>query len=284
MVLEKTVCETCGGQLEILDSKTAKCTICGNTYLVKDAPVKKTKPADNRPQSDPQTICNQQFFYFCADNKLAEAKKTWNENKDIIDLGFVMLANTALTQSAYKQHIDVVKWLIEIGAPLDATNEARQTALIRATIKGDKEIAKVLLDAGANTDVVDKEGCNALSYALNSIYEKHWEIAPLLIEYNANLDIIDRYGKTALIHAIKRKNKEIVKALLDAGANINAKDRGGRPAIIHAITESKEMAFLLIDNGVDINVSDKDGETALEFAARYRIFDEIKQRIAQCKN
>ena len=78
MMLEKILCETCGGRLELINdaNSEAKCVICGNIYFIKDAepPGKKTdeKPKTNQPSKDD---INRMFFDLCVKNKLADAKK-----------------------------------------------------------------------------------------------------------------------------------------------------------------------------------------------------------------
>jgi len=282
MILEKILCETCGGQLELPEdaSITARCLVCGNTYIVKGSGAQNKKAANaalpSQRQTDEKTKCSEQFFYFCNNNKLSEAKNYWNENKSFIDIGFTVLGNTALTISAYKGYKEIVKWLIEAGCPLDQRNDAQQTALIRAAIKGDKEIAEILLKAGADIDAIDKDNCTALSYAVDSSSSVHKEISFLLLENKANPNIGFKYGKPDLIAAIRRKNKPLVEALLNAGADINCTDKDENPAIFIAlIAGGKDILFLLIEKGADTSVTDKKGETFFELAARYKILDEV---------
>jgi len=107
---------------------------------------------------------NREFFDCCTNNNLVFAKQIWSENNNSIDLEFKYIANTALTLSAYKGYTDVVKWLIELGARLNATTDSGQTALIRAAFRGHEDIVKALIEAGADIDIKDKAGKTALDY------------------------------------------------------------------------------------------------------------------------
>ena len=58
----------------------------------------------------------------------------------------------------------------------EAVDEGRMS-LIEASRNGDLEMVKYLVEAGANTYIINKKGFNALSYALEM---EHNEIADLL--------------------------------------------------------------------------------------------------------
>jgi ankyrin repeat protein len=105
------------------------------------------------------------FFSLCTNGKLSEAKALYTENEGGIDFDFRYAMNTVLTQSSQKGLTDVVKWLIEIGVPLDVPSDAGQTPLIRAAERGHTEIAAALIEAGADTAATDKKGSTALDYA-----------------------------------------------------------------------------------------------------------------------
>jgi hypothetical protein len=146
---------------------------------------------------------NMIFFDKCVSNKLEEAKEIWNENS--IDLAYTALGdNTCLNLSTDKGHTELVKWLIEIGSPLDTKNMAGLSALRRASFKGNTEIVKALLEAGADPNIVDKDGRSPLIYAI--IESLNPEIVALLLEYGADPTIPDKSksGNTAIDYAADR--------------------------------------------------------------------------------
>jgi uncharacterized protein len=89
---------------------------------------------------------------------------------------------TALIAAAHLGHDEVVRTLIEAGAPLDHMNNLGWTALIEAVILGDggtrhqKTVAH-LVEAGADKDIADKNGVTALDHARQRGYA---EIVKLL--------------------------------------------------------------------------------------------------------
>ena len=77
---------------------------------------------------------------------------------------------TALIAAAHLGHHEVVRILIEAGAPLDHVNNLEWTALIEAVVLGDggpDHIATVkhLVDAGADQTIGDRNGVTPLEHA-----------------------------------------------------------------------------------------------------------------------
>jgi ankyrin repeat protein len=82
---------------------------------------------------------------------------------------------TALIAAAHLGHDDVVKALIDAGAPLDHVNNLGWTALIEAVILGDggprhvKTVAH-LVRAGARRDIADRAGVTPIEHARRRAY------------------------------------------------------------------------------------------------------------------
>ena len=77
---------------------------------------------------------------------------------------------TALIAAAHLGHVDVVKTLIAAKAPLDHVNNLGWTALIEAVILGDGgrnhvAIVRALVEAGAKLDIPDRQGVTPLGHA-----------------------------------------------------------------------------------------------------------------------
>jgi hypothetical protein len=81
------------------------------------------------------------------------------------------------------------------------------TPLISAVNSDNVEIAKLLIDAGADLNVQDIRGNTALLRTLSTPYtnEAKTEIAKLLIDAGADLNVRNKKGKTALMLAIENK-------------------------------------------------------------------------------
>jgi len=87
--------------------------------------------------------------------------------------------------------------------------------------------------AGVKKAISGGADINAISNALlQASFEGHYEIAKLLIEKGANVNITDdRQGITVLMYAVAGRNIEIIKLLLKHGANVNDKNNEGKTAL-----------------------------------------------------
>ena len=88
---------------------------------------------------------------------------------------------TALIAAAHLGHTEVVKILIEAGAPLDHVNNLGWTAVIESIVLGDggqRHIAslRALVDAGADVNIPDRNGQTPLELAQSMGYEEMVEI------------------------------------------------------------------------------------------------------------
>jgi ankyrin repeat protein len=129
-----------------------------------------------------------------------------------------------LYNAATKQKKAAASYLISHGARLDELgflNEVgeRFTPLMGAGLMGDREMAKLLLDHGANVEATNRLGDTALKLSAKKPYP---DIVKLLIERGANVNAKGPNGHTALIYAAYNGHMENVKLLLAAGADPNA--------------------------------------------------------------
>ncbi len=82
---------------------------------------------------------------------------------------------TALIAAAHLGNVEAVRVLVDAGAPLDHINNLHWTALLEAVILGDggprhRAIVKILLDAGADTEIADASGVTPLGHAVSRGY------------------------------------------------------------------------------------------------------------------
>lgn len=84
---------------------------------------------------------------------------------------------TALIAAAHLGHHDVVARLVAGGAPLDHVNNLGWTALMEAVVLGDGgadhiRTVEILVDAGADKTIPDRDGVSPLQHAVARGYDK----------------------------------------------------------------------------------------------------------------
>jgi ankyrin repeat protein len=102
----------------------------------------------------------------------------------------------------------------------NVTSPYNGTALIAAAHLGHAEVVRVLVEAGAPLDHVNNLGWTALmeSIVLGDGGRRHLETLRALVAAGANVNIADRSGVTPLAHARGRGYKEMARILAEAGA------------------------------------------------------------------
>ncbi len=110
---------------------------------------------------------------------------------------------------------EILKMTLAAGADLKSTNRYGGTALIPAAHHGHPATVKILLGTAIDKDHVNKLGWTALLEAviLSDGGATHTEIVRLLVEAGANVNIADRDGVTPLAHARRRGHAAMVRIL-----------------------------------------------------------------------
>jgi ankyrin repeat protein len=115
---------------------------------------------------------------------------------------------------------EILKMTLAAGADLRSTNRYGGTALIPAAHHGHPEAVKVLLATAIDKDHVNRLGWTALLEAviLGDGGRVYVEIVRLLVDAGANVNIADREKVTPLQHAKRRGFGEMVRILEAKGA------------------------------------------------------------------
>jgi ankyrin repeat protein len=110
------------------------------------------------------------------------------------------------------------------------------TALMRAALAGDVELAKLLMSYGADPNIISKDRETVLMAAcgtgfINGYHRQRTsadrlELVKLLIEKGQDVNAADNYGITPLMVAANLGDLEIVKYLISKGADLAAHDLG----------------------------------------------------------
>ena len=116
---------------------------------------------------------------------------------------------------------EILRMTLEAGADLRSTNRYGGTALIPAAHHGHPETVAILLRTRIDKDHVNKLGWTALLEAviLGDGGPTHTEVVRLLVEAGANVKLTDREGVTPLQHARRRGFREMVRILEARGGN-----------------------------------------------------------------
>lgn len=146
--------------------------------------------------------------------------------------------DTPMTNAQPKEFIDLVKsnhvsaieQHLSAGFNPNFKDRAGRTPLMYAAARGNDYVVRLLLDAGADVNVLDdRMGSSPLHYCSMG---GSTECGRLLIRHGAHINVQNpSQGHTPLIDAVIYKNVEMTAVLLDSGANIAVKNNWGFGAV-----------------------------------------------------
>lgn len=136
---------------------------------------------------------------------------------------------------------------------------SKEATLIAAAKRGGN--VKDIIKSGVNINAIDIDGKTALMHAVEG---KYIVIAKQLLEAGADTNIISTaFNYTALMLATTLK---MIDLLLKFGANIDYKDKDGNTIISKCLkfNSNRWMIIPLIERGLDVDIKNNKGENFYE--------------------
>lgn len=169
----------------------------------------------------------------------------------------------------------------------DAQNNYLLTYLI---IFNKPKLVKLILESGANIDIIDNEGKSVLFIPIKFNYQ---DIIDILLEFNKDnigisiTDIRDKTNNIPLHYSIEYNNITSLHKLLKSGSgsNLYSMNSNGFNSLHSAVyTRSLKACELLIKFGIDVNARCKTGETALHIACNFELVNIVELLLANGAN
>lgn len=190
--------------------------------------------------------------------------------------------------------LNVVKYLIQLGAQISSRDKSNKNSLDIAIETGDYELFHYLWSISqpddrdlnsinlSSNDKITKFLLENLNEKINDSINKDGttplhescrfgndEITKQLLDHDASPEICDNLGRTPLFEAVNMNQKESIRILSNADADINTVDDSGVTPILLSATESDlETVNFLIEIGADILAKDNAGNNIAHFLAK----------------
>lgn len=180
------------------------------------------------------------------------------------DSGSGRRKSTLLMHASKNGHAEISRLLIDHGENVDGY-VGRPTPLILASITGHAKTVEVLLEKGADPNLVGAPGDQPALFL--AVFKDDETTAELLLKGGANVNYKDFWGSHALHHA---RGKAMLEVLLRHDADIHAQDQNGRTCLLTVIKcpAPVHMIDFLVNHGANVKAQDITGDTCIHMAIR----------------
>lgn len=169
-----------------------------------------------------------------------------------------------LSKQIYRGSVKGVKMLLDAGVNPDIREkETDWTPLMDAVRQGEDHIARLLIEAGADVNATAASHETALKKALYND-PVDLEIMRILLEAGADINAADSYDVTPLIYAAKKCDSSVIEFLLEYGADPNierkklkAFDYAQSNPLLKNTKTLKELGKVTAPRGSDWGTSDE---------------------------
>src|SRR6266851_812859 len=191
-------------------------------------------------------------------------------SQDVNARGFG-LSETPMGAASRVGHSEVARVLLERGADTETRDDNNWSPLERASGYGHVEVVQVLLEHGADVNARDVNNDTPLYWASN---DGQAAAARVLLEHNADPNAKCDNNETPLHRA---QNEGVARVLLEYGADTNARDRNNSTPLHEALDYGRaEVGQVLLENGADAHARDSKDRTPLHLASQEGYLDGVR--------
>jgi len=175
--------------------------------------------------------------------------------------------------------VEVVQYLVEHGADVNASEDDGATAVYIASQNGHLEVVRYLVEHGADVNASEDDGITTLLIASQ---EGHLEVVQYLVEHGADVNASADNGCTPVMIASLKGHLEAVQYLVEHGAEVNASmDNGWTPVMKASRNAHLDIVRYLVEHGADV-IASTDGTTAIHFASWEGHLDMLRYLVEHC--
>lgn len=170
---------------------------------------------------------------------------------DLIDGEYVLLQTVFEGRKA-----DLVRRLQQAGVDIDTFFDAiGRTSLMVAVQRENPKMVRCLLDLGADAEIKDQEGMNALLLACNSATISS-ELVQILLDKGVDMRLTNMHGQSALHYGCYRGLFQICRLLIQSGFNVNCgpDEYGLTPIQVALLMGHNDIAIFLFSSNAILDL------------------------------
>ncbi|KAF5306570.1 hypothetical protein FQR65_LT07297 [Abscondita terminalis] len=190
-----------------------------------------------------------------------------------------ILGGTALHVCLENEDIEIARFLIEKGADLNLSDDSNMTPFLYLCKYGEIELIE---NMQANVNLQDTSGSTGLHLALEN---EHFDVARFLIDQGADVNLTNDLGMSAFQYACEYADLDFIKQIRPMVTNIDLQDEEGVTALqVSLQRQNFELAHFLIDEGADVNIPNDLGVTAFLYACEFGEIDLVEKMRPKVQN
>ena len=233
----------------------------------------------NLPQSMERLRVGSAFFEDGAD--MGGGESMLSAVHDLVKMHIGKLKDDHTTRflfAASRDDVLTISTMCDQGFDPNSSDYDSRTALMVASMKGNRDAVAKLLEFHADPNLRDMHGSTALYEAARNGHEV---VMDILLNHGARLNMEESHAASILDQAVFDGDVVLLKRLLKAQIPVNASDYDKRAAVHIAAAEGNMAALkTMVDFGADLSLQDRWGNTVKDEAERARsgqVLDYLKE-------
>lgn len=176
------------------------------------------------------------------------------------------LTQSMLTYAEYEKGEPILEFLIQHGFDVNRKDKRKIAAIHYLAQSGSYDALNSIIEAGANINAKDGNGNTPL---ILSISRNRPRNTTLLLDHGADVNIVNRLKKNALMTIAPKKQITNLLRILALTKNVDAQDRDCNTALMGAAYDKIAANIeALLNAGADMNRKNNKGDSAYEMAKR----------------
>jgi ankyrin repeat protein len=218
---------------------------------------------------------SQEFLDAVRQGEVERVRELLDENPEFV--GEVDGAQrTALYHAVDFGFREIVELLVSRGSDVNAQDFAGETPLQVAALDDRLELARFLLEKGAETEIRGTQARTALLFVARETGSV--EMATLLLDEGAEINLRDAGFETPLDLAAWRGFEALVELFLDRGAEFSATGAEGRKLVRFSADNGLGRLFrTLAEMGAELTIENENGGSLLHSASRSGSAELVRQ-------
>ncbi|XP_040901344.1 B-cell lymphoma 3 protein homolog [Toxotes jaculatrix] len=193
------------------------------------------------------------------------------------------LRQTPLHLAVITHQADMVDTLLKAGADPAALDRNGQTALHLCCEYNQRECLSVVLALSLPSKCLDSKNYEGLSPLHLAVLRGLKDLARMLLDAGADINVMDiKSGHSPLMHAVEGNNTDMVHFLIENGCDVNGQSYSGNTALHSACGRGQvDTVRLLLKSGADSSLKNYHNDTPVMVAKNKKIADVLRGRASK---